>query len=299
MSKRMGKRVLLQDVDEEEKSAYIFNDYIDGQRNISEIIVPTKEVERYTYVCNRKNNAGFHLVQPDGKDFEGVEIKVSERQLYGLRNNIFHEDNIAIFDSFQTKFEREQFVLNLIMDNHLVNDVLKFDEQKRKFVKLPIDNLFQHIYETISRKKKEAKKKLSSPAKKRTKTNMDLSNSISKEASSSVPTPKDDKISFINYSNTGNLLKENSNIIDLTLDDEKSKSVRSVLRTTRDEDHPLNSSLYFGEKFYQKYTDENEWSRLMFHESVEKKENIPWVIMNKKSHTHCSHVFTLCMKTMS
>ena len=162
----MGKRVLLQDVDEEEKSAYIFNDYIDGQRNISEIIVPTKEVERYTYVCNRKNNAGFHLVQPDGKDFEGVEIKVSERQLYGLRNNIFHEDNIAIFDSFQTKFEREQFVLNLIMDNHLVNDVLKFDEQRRYFVKLPIDNLFQYIYETLTRKTKDAKKKLLSPPKK-------------------------------------------------------------------------------------------------------------------------------------
>ena len=268
MSKRSTKRVMLQDKQDTENSVYIFNDYIDGQCNLSELIVSTKDVERYTYVCNRKNNAGFHLVQPDGKDFEGVEIKVSERQLYGLRNNIFHEDNIAVFDSFQSMFEREQFVLNLIMDNHLVNDVLKFDEQRRYFVKLPIDNLFQYIYETLTRKKKDAKKKLLSPPKKKPKKN---TISIDRKAPSSPQKATDKKLSHVNISNTGKLLKKDPKIIDLRFDDDSSKSVRSVLRTTRDNDHPLNSSLYFGTEFYQKYTDENEWSRLMFHESVEKK----------------------------
>ena len=140
---------------------YICSKYFVEDLNMDNMVVKTEEVHQYSYVCNRPNNAGFHLVGGNGKDCNGVQIKVSERQLYGLRRDIFNQETKILFNSLDSKYMKEQFVVNLIIDNHLQNNILKFDENQRKFFRLPMENIFQYVYDTLSRKSNKGKKRVS------------------------------------------------------------------------------------------------------------------------------------------
>lgn len=117
-------------------------------------IVPYEDVKKYKYVQKRVSNTGFANIN----NLHTMPI-VQDSQISAWDRHIFTHQNITAFNSLETFHEKVQFIVNIIMDYDLLNQVLKFDETDsiNVFRLLSEEELFESLKTSFQKKCSQSK----------------------------------------------------------------------------------------------------------------------------------------------
>lgn len=153
----------------EKLSQYSANPYFANESN-NEIYVLNESVGNYEYVLNRKYQKGFeHILEEQTsvpkkdklsncKGQKVGDLLISKRQEDRLKQEVFTDRNLNQYASILMMYDKKetplksQFLVNLIIDNNLQGNVLKYDEDMKLFKKVYTEEIYKYLEENFSKK---------------------------------------------------------------------------------------------------------------------------------------------------
>lgn len=243
--------------------------YFQNEDNPDKMFVRLEHVSLHRFVLYRKNNDSFSKIEVRDEDKEDMERLVQDAgnnsivtssQLKAMDNEILNKINIDKYLSYEKFEEKSQFFVNLIMDNGLQNNVLKFDESSKQFRRISVEEIYQYL-----------KTKFSS----RSRTTTNSTSTTKKMKQEKGPT----KLSPKKKHTTSSQGAKTNNYI-----------------STWKSNHPLKTSLKFGNIYYD-LESQDTWSKYITRYDMSeedalkeyKKENY----INEESHSFYSVIHPL------
>lgn len=112
-----------------------------------DVLISLDKVDRYGYIVKRPSDKSFK----DVTDANGVEV-VHHSQLSVWDTHILNSTNINIFRGLNTPPEKVQFLVNLMIDNNMFNNVLKYDTNLNLFIHQTADQIFDKLNNAFKKK---------------------------------------------------------------------------------------------------------------------------------------------------
>lgn len=191
----------------------------------SKIIIPYNKVKDYDYVMTRQYNKKF-----DDIKFPNGSLVVNSMKAELLSMTVFTTSNYLEFQNLHSKPEKDQFVVNIIMDNNLSYNIVKIDEHEteKNFYLMHHQDIFDSLYKGFSKGKNQNDKANINKHKNKARSTKDNQDNGTKNSS-----------------------KSNES------DEKKSKFV-----STRDKCHPINSYLSY-DNMYPGDESQDQWMQLV------------------------------------
>ena len=171
------------------KNSYsLANQYFVDESN-NEVHVLNDYVGNYEYVLNRIYKKGFeHILEEQQNSVSNKDKQsnfneqkktvplISKRQEDGLKQEVFTDRNLNQYSSILMKYDKKetplksQFLVNLIIDNNLQGNVLKYDEEMKLFKKVYTEEIYKYLEETFSKKTRTMRRTKNKQTTKKTKS---------------------------------------------------------------------------------------------------------------------------------
>ena len=240
------------------------------------------DVPKYKYIVPRERNKSLFNIRKQYKAcadrvsihsnndtrsdrlLEEEIIQVSSKQLLSLENIVFTPYNLEKFSALfsyqqQRNYYISQFIVNIIMDNELQGNVIKYNESRMIFQRLTCEELYAFL----------RKKFLSTTIDLRKKSNedhVDINNNVTK---------RDGTLSF---TKTNNELKTR-----------QMSTIRDYISANNENRHPINTYMKFGYRFYDADKDQSDWITAILHDNKPMKIAVSNAYNKEKYKNELSH----------